>query len=186
MRFRWLPNGISIFRIFLILPILFLIDTRQYKIALVFFIVAGLSDIVDGYLAKKYDWRSYIGTFLDPLADKLLISSTFIILAYSGDIPFWLMSAVIFRDICIALGVLFIYFLMEPIRVKPTAISKLNTLLEILFVLFILSKLAYGLPGPSIILLFGSAVLVTVVISGVDYIISWSLKVKNFRNRLRN
>ena len=186
MRFRWLPNGISIFRIFLILPILFLINARQYKIALVFFIVAVLSDIVDGYLAKKYDWRSHLGTFLDPLADKLLISSTFIILAYSGNIPFWLMSAVIFRDICIAFGALFYYFFIESIRVKPTGISKLNTVLESLFVLFILSKLAYGLPGPSIILLFGSAVLVTVVISGVDYIISWSLKVKNFRNRLRN
>ena len=96
------------------------------------------------------------------------------------------MGAVISRDICIVFGVLFYYFFIESIPVKPTGISKLNTVLESLFVLLILSKLAYGLPGPSIILLFGSAVLVTVVISGVDYIISWSLKVKNFRNRLRN
>ena len=178
MHLKWIPNIISITRIILIIPILVLIYRSQFDWALLLFLVAGISDALDGYLAKHFGWRTRVGALLDPVADKLLIAGTYIILTWLGLIPFWLSSIVILRDLIIAGGVLFYSFVIEPFVGEPTIISKVNTFLELLFVLMVLSTSAFMWPNQLVITVIGSAVFVTVVISGIDYIISWIRRVK--------
>ena len=114
MYLKWIPNIISIIRIILIIPILILIYRTQFDWALLLFLVAGISDALDGYLAKHFSWRTRLGALLDPVADKLLIAGTYIVLTLLGLIPLWLSAIVILRDLIIASGVLFYSFVIEP------------------------------------------------------------------------
>lgn len=175
---RWLPNAISILRILLILPILELIIRGNYHVALLLFFFAGFSDGLDGYLAVRFDWQSRLGGLLDPVADKLLVAGMFITLASVGLIPVWLASVVIARDVIIVCGAVAYNFLVRPVPGEPTKISKLNTALELMFLLFVLSSAAYGWPDDIALLVLGASILVTVVISGTDYVVSWSKRAK--------
>ncbi len=179
MHLKWIPNIISIFRILLILPVLLLIFRSQYQWALFLFLIAGLSDALDGYLAKHFGWRTRVGALLDPVADKLLIAGSYIVLAWLNLIPFWLATIVVSRDLIIAIGVFIYSFIIEPFEGEATRISKINTFLELLFVLVILCSIAFDWPANSVITVIGSAVLVTVFISGIDYIISWIRRIRS-------
>ena len=182
MYLKAIPNLISIIRIIPIIPVLLLIYDESYDLALFLFLLAGLSDALDGYLAKKFDWRTRVGALLDPVADKLLVAGTFIILTWLGLIPFWLAAIVVSRDIIIALGVFIYSFVYEPFHGEATKISKINTFLEILYVLMVLSYEAFYWPSSTVIIITGSAVFVTVFISGLDYIMSWIRRVNSQRN----
>lgn len=179
MHLKWIPNIISIFRILLILPVLLLIFRSQYQWALFLFLIAGLSDALDGYLAKHFGWRTRVGALLDPVADKLLIAGSYIVLAWLNLIPFWLATIVVSRDLIIAIGVFIYSFIIEPFEGEATRISKINTFLELLFVLVILCSIAFDWSANSVITVIGSAVLVTVFISGIDYIISWIRRIRS-------
>lgn len=182
MYLKSIPNLISIIRIILIIPVLLLIYRESYDFALFLFLLAGLSDALDGYLAKKFDWRTRVGALLDPVADKLLVAGTFIILTWLGLVPFWLATIVVSRDIIIALGVFIYSFVYEPFHGEATKISKINTFLEILYVLMVLSSEAFFWPSSTVIIITGSAVFATVFISGLDYIMSWIRRVNSQRN----
>ncbi len=174
MSFRWLPNAISLLRVVLVAPILLLILNEQFPLALVLFFVAGFSDGIDGYLAKRYDWHTRLGALLDPVADKLLVAGTFITLTYMQHIPIWLTAVVILRDVVIVGGAAAYNFIVKPVQGEPTRISKLNTALQLLFLLFVLSRAGFDWPDEISITVLGAAILITVVISGVDYVLSWS------------
>lgn len=174
MSLRWLPNAISLLRIVLVAPILFFIIDGRYDLALMLFFVAGFSDGVDGYLAKRFGWGSRLGAFLDPVADKVLVAGSFVTLVVTGHVPVWLAAVVILRDVVILGGALAYSFFVAPVEVEPTRISKLNTALELLFVLFVLSRAAFDWPAAITITILGAAVLVTVVVSGIDYVWSWT------------
>ena len=174
MSFRWLPNAISLLRIALVAPILVLIIDGQYGFALALCFVAGFSDGVDGYLAKRFDWHTRIGALLDPIADKFLVAGTFMTLVYTGHIPLWLGALVIFRDVVIVGGATAYNFLIRPVEGEPTRISKLNTALQLLFLVFVLSRAAFGWPDQITITVLGASIVVTVVISGIDYVWSWA------------
>jgi len=179
MHLKWIPNIISIFRILLILPVLLLIFRSEYQWALFLFLIAGLSDALDGYLAKHFGWRTRVGALLDPVADKLLVAGSYIVLAGLNLIPFWLAAIVVSRDLIIAIGVFIYSFVIEPFEGEATKISKINTFMELLFVLLVLCSAAFDWPANSVITVIGSAVLVTVFISGIDYIISWIRKIRS-------
>ncbi|MDH3491254.1 MAG: CDP-alcohol phosphatidyltransferase family protein [Gammaproteobacteria bacterium] len=174
MSFRWLPNAISLLRVVLVAPILLLILNEHFPLALALFFVAGFSDGIDGYLAKRYDWHTRLGALLDPVADKLLVAGTFITLTYMHHIPIWLTAVVILRDVVIVGGAAAYNFIVKPVQGEPTRISKLNTALQLLFLLFVLSRAGFGWPDEISITVLGAAILITVVISGVDYVWSWS------------
>jgi cardiolipin synthase len=178
MSLSWLPNAISLLRIALIAPTLFLIVKGDFGWALALFFVAGFSDGLDGYLAVRYDWATRLGALLDPEADKLLMTGLFVTLAWTGDIPLWLAVIVIARDVIIVAGALAYNYFIKPVPGEPTHISKLNTALQMLFVLFVLSRAGFGWPDPITTTLLGAAVLVTVVISGVDYVLSWTRRAR--------
>lgn len=165
-------------RIVLVGPILWLIVAGHYPAALLLFLFAGVTDVVDGYLAKQFGWRTRLGALLDPIADKLLIAGLFVTLVYTGDIPFWLAAVVIIRDAVIIAGATFYHFLIGPVDGEPTRVSKLNTALELLFVLLVLGRAAFDWPPLASITVVGAGVLVTVVISGIDYVWSWSRRAR--------
>ncbi len=178
MSLSWLPNAISLLRIALVAPILLLILNGGFGWALALFFVAGFSDGIDGYLANRYDWHSRLGALLDPVADKLLVAGTFITLAYTQHIPVWLAAVVIMRDVIIVAGAMVYNFLFSPVEGEPTKISKLNTALQMLFLFFVLSRAGFDWPDTITITVLGAAILVTVVISGVDYVWSWSKRAR--------
>ena len=130
MSLSWLPNAISMSRIALILPILMLFVNEQFGWALGLILFAGLSDGIDGYLAKKFNWHSRLGAFLDPAGDKLLLAWSYGTLAYLGHIPVWLAVIVILRDVVIVAGSFMYHYLVRRLEGEPTRISKLNTALE--------------------------------------------------------
>ena len=174
MSLSWLPNAISIIRIALVPPILWLLLNSHPDLALLLFFVAGFSDGLDGYLAKRFDWDSRAGALLDPIADKLLVAGTFVTLSVAGLLPVWLAAIVIMRDVVIVGGAMAYNFLVRPVEGEPTRISKLNTAFELLLVLFVISRAAFDWPDPITITILGAAVLITVVISGIDYVWSWT------------
>lgn len=174
MSMKWLPNAISLLRIVLVVPILLFILDGRFVWALVLIWLAACSDGIDGYLAKRFDWHTRLGALLDPVADKLLLAGTFVALAYTQHIPLWLAAIVIFRDVVIVCGAIAYNFIVGPVQGEPTRISKLNTALQLLFLLFVLSRAGFGWPDEITITVLGAAILVTVVISGVDYVLSWS------------
>ncbi|NCF74267.1 MAG: CDP-alcohol phosphatidyltransferase family protein [Gammaproteobacteria bacterium] len=178
MSLIWLPNAISLMRIALVAPILMLILNGSFGWALALFWLAGFSDGVDGYLAKRFNWHTRLGALLDPVADKLLVAGLFITLAYTGDIPVWLAATVILRDIVIVAGATAYNFLVQPVQGEPTRISKLNTALQLLFLLFVISRAGFGWPDEISITVLGASVLITVVISGIDYVLSWSRRAR--------
>ena len=179
MSLNWLPNAISLLRIALVAPILMLILAGSYGWALALFWLAGFSDGVDGYLAKRFDWHTRLGALLDPVADKLLVAGTFMTLAYTQHIPVWLAAIVILRDVIIVTGATAYNFIVGPVQGEPTRISKLNTALQLLFLLFVLSRAGFGWPDEIAITVLGASILVTVVISGIDYVWSWSRRARN-------
>ena len=166
-------------RIALVAPILMLILKDSFGWALALFVLAGSSDGVDGYLAKRFNWHTRLGALLDPVADKLLVAGTFVTLAYTQDIPVWLAAVVILRDVIIVAGATAYNFVVKPVQGEPTQISKLNTALQLMFLLFVLSRAGFDWPDEITITLLGAAVLVTVVVSGVDYVWSWSSRARS-------
>jgi len=165
-------------RIAMIAPILMYIVQGRYGLALILFFIAGFSDGVDGFLAKRFDWHTRIGALLDPIADKLLVGGTFITLVVTGLIPVWMAALVVVRDVVIVGGATVYNFLIRPVEGEPTRISKLNTALQLLFIVFVLSRAGFGWPDKIAITIIGASVVVTIVISGIDYVWSWARRAK--------
>jgi cardiolipin synthase len=140
-----LPNLITIGRILLVPVVVWAIGSHQMQIAFLIFLIAGVSDAVDGFLAKRLGMTSDLGAHLDPLADKVLIVSIYVALGITADVPRWIVILVVSRDILIVGGVMLAWFLGKPMRVKPVLVSKLNTVAQIVFACLVLGSLAFGL-----------------------------------------
>jgi|HigsolmetaAR202D_1030399.scaffolds.fasta_scaffold04972_5 Phosphatidylglycerophosphate synthase len=177
MVLRHLPNIISLMRLLLVPPVVFAILAQQYGWGLLLFFVAGLSDGVDGFLAKRYGWQTPLGGFLDPLADKLLMVSSIVALAAQGHVPLWLAAVVLLRDLVIVVGALCYRVLVGPFDAAPTTISKINTLVQILLVLAVMADRVLAL-GADLSPLFFVA-LVMAMSSGIDYVLQWSRRARD-------
>ncbi len=169
-----IPNIITVFRFLLVPPVVMLLLHEQFGLALLVFGIAGFSDALDGYLAKRFNWTSRLGALMDPLADKLLLISTFITLGWLQWIPLWLVGVVILRDLVIVGGALVYNFRIERVEAAPSMLSKLNTVTQIVLVLAVMfSQAVKALPFLWMdVLLY--CVLVTTLWSGVDYVWRWS------------
>jgi cardiolipin synthase len=176
LRLRDLPNIISFLRLLAVIPILYLLLEQKYGWALLFFAAAGLSDGLDGFLAKHYGWQSHLGGVLDPLADKVLLVACFLVLGALSFIPVWLVAAVVFRDLLIIGGALLYNYRVEEVEAAPTLVSKLNTVVQILLLVLVIAD-AGPMPLPGWIieaLVWGC--LGTVLVSGTQYVWIWSRK----------
>ncbi|MFO1034947.1 MAG: CDP-alcohol phosphatidyltransferase family protein [Hyphomicrobiales bacterium] len=168
-----LPNLITILRILLVpLAVNFLID-RAFAAALVVFIVAGVSDGVDGYIARRFNLQSELGAYLDPLADKALLVSIYVTLAFQGLMPTWLAIVVVTRDVLIVGAVLLAWVMDRPMSMKPFWISKLNTVAQIVFAVLLLATLAAGWQDDRLILASAAVVGFLTTASGLTYMRFW-------------
>jgi cardiolipin synthase len=171
---RHLPNIICLIRLALIWPIIAALHAGHYLTALAVFVVAAVSDGLDGYLAKRFNWTSELGKFLDPLADKLLLISVFVEGAWLAVMPWWLTAAVVARDVMIGLGALIFRLWFGPLRGRPTVISKINTAAQLLYVMLVLLHAALGVPPHEILDVCALIALATTLISAVHYILAFT------------
>lgn len=171
-----IPNLITLMRLLLVVPVAVSILNNSFAWTLALFAIASLSDGVDGFLARRFNWTSRFGAILDPVADKLLLMVTFILLAYTGHLPHWLTAVVIGRDLIIVAGATTYHILFGEYEFAPTFPGKISTAFQFTLVLLALFNLAlFNIPAP---VLEGGIWLVFVVssVSGVDYVVTWSRK----------
>jgi cardiolipin synthase len=167
---RHLPNLICLVRVALIWPIVTALDAGAMRLALALFMAAAVSDGLDGYLAKRFNWTSEVGKFLDPLADKLLLITVFVASAWLGLVPWWLTAAVVARDVMIGLGALTFRLWFGPLRGRPTILSKINTALQLTYMMLVMLSAAAGAPPREILDAVAALTLATTVGSGLHYV----------------
>ena len=146
---RWLrqiPNTITALRIVLVIPIALALLHGELVTTLALFVAAAVSDAADGFLAKRFGWQSDVGSLLDPAADKLLLATVFVILAVLHLIPAWLMGAAVARDLTIVSGAIAYRVCFGPIEMRPSAVSKLNTLCQALYILSVIARQQFAAP----------------------------------------
>ena len=171
---RLLPNCISLLRIFAVPLTVYLLLSQQMTAAFWLIIVAGVSDGLDGYLAKRLNAVTLIGTYLDPLADKTMLIAVCLCLAHLGYLPCWIIALAILRDLLILGGVLLSNVLELELSVDPILISKLNTVLQIIMVAFALGREAMGWDLLQVMSALGYLVAVTTIVSGTLYLARWT------------
>lgn len=146
-----LPNLITIGRLFLVPLAIVMILDGKWQAAFVVFVAAGVSDAIDGFIAKRFDMASELGAYLDPVADKALIVSIYITLAMVGAIPAWLVIIVVSRDIMIVAAVVLSWVMDKPLAIAPFAVSKMNTAAQLAFAALVLGSRAFGVdPGQAV------------------------------------
>jgi cardiolipin synthase len=187
---RHLPNALCVLRIILIGPIAALLLQGRLPLALLVFAFAALTDVLDGYLAKRFGWQTELGKRLDPLADKLLLVTVFVVVALLGRAPIWLAATVVARDLIITAGGLTYLWLYGDPQGQPTVISKVNTFLQVAFVLGVLgSEALLGAAGTLLpamssgwlawsLVVLGALAFVTTVVSGLDYVLRYAAKAR--------
>ncbi|HTY48230.1 MAG TPA: CDP-alcohol phosphatidyltransferase family protein [Steroidobacteraceae bacterium] len=178
---RQLPNLICIARVALLWPTLQALAGGRFGVAAGCFALAGFSDLLDGYLAKRFNWTSELGKWLDPSADKLLLAGVFIAASVLGLVPVWLTLLVVGRDAVIALGALAFVALIGPLQGRPTRASKLNTLVQLAYLEGVMLCHALGwVPGA--LLTLGSIVTAaTTLFSGLGYVIDYAGRLRRTR-----
>jgi len=167
---RHIPNLICVFRIALIVPLVISMREEQHQRIIVLFLLAAVSDGLDGYLAKRFNWTSDLGRFLDPLADKLLLITVFVTAAWLDIAPWWLTAAAVTRDVIIGAGALIYRLWFGPLNGRPTVISKINTAMQLGYLLAVVLASATGFPPREVLEALAALVLVTILFSGVDYV----------------
>lgn len=168
-----LPNLISILRLFLVPLIVALILDGAWDLALYGFLLAGISDAIDGFIARHFDMRTELGSYLDPLADKILIVSIFVTLALVGQIPGWLTIMVVTRDVMIVGGIILAWLLGVPMAMKPVFLSKMNTVGQLVFGGMVLSVKSFDLFPSGLVHYGGYLVAGLTAASMLVYVIQW-------------
>ena len=178
---RSIPNAITIARMVMALPLLWLLVTDQPRAALWLAVLAGLSDALDGFIAKRFGWTSVLGGVLDPLADKLLLSVCFFGLWWSKHLPTWLVSVVLVRDLVILAGAFAWWKLSGSLKPEPSGISKATTLTQLVLITLMLGYLAgFAVPYdwfPPLVLATAGVTL----ISGTDYVVRYGRRAWKLR-----
>lgn len=168
-----LPNVITLARLCAVPLSVWLMLQGRFMAAFWLFVAAGVSDAVDGYLARRMGSRSAVGAVLDPVADKALLVSVYVTLGLLGRLPDWLVILVVFRDILIVGGVLALYVLGEKPAIAPLFISKFNTAAQIVLAALALGLSGYRIDAPCVLDAAVAAVAVTTLASGVAYVLRW-------------
>jgi cardiolipin synthase len=176
---RHLPNALTGLRIVLVVPLVWLIREKHFDAALLVAAGAGASDALDGFLAKRYGWQTWLGGMLDPIADKLLLIACFISLGIIGAHPSWLTWLVVGRDVVIVAGATVYHAYIGRVSAQPTPLSKLTTCIQIAYVLAQLMQQTtwFALPPASLAALIALTAICTVA-SGLQYVLVWSLKAR--------
>lgn len=172
-----IPNLLTLLRIAACPVLVLVLNAGNYEIALLLFLAAGITDGLDGYIAKRFNFTSRLGAILDPIADKLLITSSYVMLTLVGDIPFFLLVIVVFRDLVIVAGYLVLKLIEDSeVPIQPIYWSKLNTFLQITLVVLVLAEQAGLMAVPYLVQGLILGVILTSVISGCLYVYLWGIR----------
>jgi cardiolipin synthase (CMP-forming) len=174
---RYLPNALTVLRMLLVVPLAWMIREAHFDAAVLVAAAAGASDALDGWLAKRYGWQSWLGGVLDPIADKLMLVACFVSLGMIDAHPAWLTWLVVGRDVVIVVGAVIYHNFVGRITAQPTLLSKITTCIQIAYVLVQLVHLSSWMQMPSVLLngLIWLTAACTLV-SGVQYVVIWSRK----------
>ncbi|MBL9010876.1 MAG: CDP-alcohol phosphatidyltransferase family protein [Alphaproteobacteria bacterium] len=168
-----LPNLISIVRLLLVPLIVSLMLGRDYELAFALFVVAGLSDAIDGYIANRFNMRTELGAYLDPIADKALLVCVYVTLGVQGELAQVVVTLVVSRDLLIVGAVILSYLVGHPLKIAPLMLSKLNTAAQIVLAAMMLAALGF-LPALEPALVPGQwIVAATTLLSGLAYFLAW-------------
>jgi cardiolipin synthase (CMP-forming) len=173
---RWLrqiPNVITSIRILLVIPVAIALLHRELITTLTLFFVAACSDLLDGFLAKRFGWQSKLGGILDPAADKLLLITVFVALAVLKLVPEWMMITAVARDCIIVLGAIAYRVCFGPIEAHPSGVSKLNTLCQAAFIMSVIGREEFAIPALWVVTTLGALTFGTTVVSGIDYVMRY-------------
>src|SRR5208282_5327606 len=165
-----LPNLISLARLFLVPLTIWLILVSHYGTAFWILLVAGISDALDGYIAKRFDRRTRLGALLDPAADKAMLAGIYVTLGLAGQLPAWLVALVVLRDFSIVIGFLLMRATTASQQLGPLYISKVNTLVQIALAGFVLARLGLAVETGASTWLLIAAAAATTVLSGLFYL----------------
>jgi cardiolipin synthase (CMP-forming) len=171
---RQIPNLITSLRILLIAPIALALLRHELPIALGLFALAAASDLLDGFIAKRFGWQSAVGGVLDPAADKLLLATLFVVLAVMHLVPLWLMATAVVRDLVIVSGAIAYRLCFGTLEARPSRLSKLNTLCQALFILSVIARQQFSKPAAWAIMTLGALTFLTTAVSGIDYVLRYS------------
>lgn len=168
-----IPNLITVARLLCVPALVYAMILGELQLAFGLFLAAGISDAVDGFIARHFNQRSELGTYLDPIADKLLLVSVFVMLTWLDVLPLWFLMLVASRDILIVAAVLLSSLMAQPVTVKPILVSKATTAFQIGLALVVLGELAFdlNLSGVGHTLLILTSALT--VLSAAAYLIDW-------------
>jgi cardiolipin synthase (CMP-forming) len=168
-----IPNFITLARMLMTPLAVMTIISQRFLPAFLIFILAGVSDGIDGFIAKRFDLRTELGAYLDPLADKALLISIYVSLAIYAGLPAWIAITVVSRDVMILMAVLISWLLDKPVEIRPVWVSKLNTFAQITLAGFALGVRAYGLDQQPLQTALEWMVAATTIASGGVYIAQW-------------
>ena len=181
---QYLPNALTISRLLLAAPLGYLILHENYAWALGTGLLAGITDALDGFAARRLNVHSRLGAALDPIADKVVVTVAFVCFAYIGLIPWYLAIAVIARDLVIVLGAACYHWVIGEFEFSATQLSKMNMLVQIVFCTLVLAaQVATWIP-PAAITAGSAAVLFIAGASGFDYVMKWSIKAVQQRRQM--
>jgi cardiolipin synthase len=182
---RNLPNLLSFARLVAVPVAIWLMLSGEFDWAFWLFVAAGATDAIDGFLAKRFGWESELGSYLDPLADKALLVSVFLVLGLTGHLPLWLIIMVIFRDCAIVAGAIVVIAMTGEFKADPMWISKLNTTLQIVLAACVLAELGVGLDWDTLRPYAIAATAATTFGSGLAYTVLWTRRLAQREDGVR-
>jgi cardiolipin synthase len=182
MSLRLLPNTLTLFRMVAVAPIVYWLLAGWYRAAFLLAVLAGISDLLDGFLARRFGWITPFGRVLDPLTDKFFLVSTTVTLAWLGQLPWWLVALIVLRDLVIVCGGYYYHYrIARIVSAEPTTLSKWNTFAQVLLIVTVLLGLAFpAWQGPWTDGLV-AVVALTTLASGFQYVVIWSGRARRQR-----
>ena len=177
-RAQYIPNVITGTRILLVPCLMWMLFHHQFERSLILVFLMGLSDALDGFLARCYGWKTTLGSYLDPIADKLMLLSSFIAFAFLGWVPWWFAALIVARDIVLLVGAMYYHLVTRQLKMDPLTVSKINTFAQIILAV----SLIYAQVGPmneQLLNALMTIVVCTTVASGMKYVLEWSRRAAN-------
>lgn len=168
------PNALTLLRVFMVPAFVLAVVDERFALALALFGVAAVTDGLDGFIATRFNQCTEVGAYLDPVADKILLVAGYLVLTWKGHVGFWLTTLVVSRDILIVGGAILYQMVTNALRMEPLWISKVNTLVQLIYLGCVLLAINYGWPSEESITLAAWLVALTTVSSGVSYVLEWT------------
>ncbi len=168
-----IPNLITLGRILLVPVVVWAITAGQMRVAFVLFLAAGITDAVDGFLAKRFGMATELGAYLDPLADKAMLVSIYIALGITDAVPRWLVILVVSRDIMIVSAVILSWLVDRPLPLKPLPVSKLNTVAQISLACVVMAALGFDFDATMAVMALTALVTALTLLSIAFYVAEW-------------